>query len=199
MREGKELSEDTVQNVLGQAKKLDFKGIVGFNWFNEPLLDKRMVSFVAYAKELDLNTCIFTNGDLLTPELVRQLDRVLDIVHVSFRENSRNALFQKTQVILHDGPDVTTHYSPYLNLEQLIAEGGASKGKCPELEIRMPITCTGEMALCCDDIACEFDLGNIYERSLADLWFSTKHKNIVEALSHRDGRCNFEYCRNCPR
>lgn len=197
-REKKELSEDTVQNILNQAKELGFKGLVGFNWFNEPLLDKRIVSFIEYAKGLNLNTCIFTNGDLLTPELARKLD-VLDMIHISFRENSCKALFKKTRVFLDDGPVVTTHYSSNLDLGRLIAEGGASRGICPELEIRMPITCTGEMALCCDDITCEFELGSIYESSLTDLWFSPKHQKIVEALSRPGGRYNFEYCRNCPR
>lgn len=54
------------------------------------------------------------------------------------------------------------------------------------------------MSLCCDDLSHNFNLGNAFEKSLEELWWSEKHVEILRALSIAGGRLNYPYCRICP-
>jgi sulfatase maturation enzyme AslB (radical SAM superfamily) len=55
----------------------------------------------------------------------------------------------------------------------------------------------GEMCHCCEDTQGAFQLGNVYEHSLEELWFSHRHVEIMQDLiqGHRE---NYNLCRNCP-
>lgn len=203
-REYLELPGEIVKGLVDEAQDLRFKGPVGFHWFNEPLLDSRIPSFVRYAKDRGLYTYIITNGDLLTHELASQLDGALDEIHVSLYDpENREAvkecfrqLFVKTRVKFWGG-HLTTHLSPRQDLKALIQK--YAERPCWNPRYRMIVSYTGDMALCCEDIACSWDLGNVRDHSLKDLWFNFRHKKILEVLNQPGGRHAYAYCETCPR
>jgi radical SAM protein with 4Fe4S-binding SPASM domain len=55
----------------------------------------------------------------------------------------------------------------------------------------------GEMCNCCEDTHGAFRLGNVYESSLEELWFSERHVRIVTDLIAGQ-RQKYALCRNCP-
>jgi len=55
----------------------------------------------------------------------------------------------------------------------------------------------GEVCLCCEDTSGAFQLGNVYDRSLEELWFSERHVEIIETLI-AGRREDYDLCRNCP-
>jgi radical SAM protein with 4Fe4S-binding SPASM domain len=68
---------------------------------------------------------------------------------------------------------------------------------CSRPLLRMIVRHDGEMCNCCEDLHGDFKLGNVYQRSLEDLWFSGRHMKIVADLiaGHRE---KYSLCRNCP-
>ena len=63
--------------------------------------------------------------------------------------------------------------------------------------IRMLIQHDGEVSLCCEDTFGAFELGNVYDRSLDELWFSERHIEIIENLI-AGRREHDDLCRNRP-
>lgn len=203
-REYIELPAEIVHSVIDQATQLRFKGPVGLVWFNEPLMDPRIPVFARYVKQRGLYVYVTTNGDLLTPELAMEFDGVLNHIGVSVYgpdpEGKRHAyfrsLFQKTPVWFY-GEHVVTHFSPHSLLHSCIKK--RIERRCWNPQNRLIITYTGEMAFCCEDLACNFNLGNIRDHSLEELWFNKRHQRMLFVLNQQGGRHNFPYCEICPR
>jgi len=55
----------------------------------------------------------------------------------------------------------------------------------------------GTVANCCEDTFGSFKLGNAYENSLEELWFSDRHVEIVKDLV-AGAREKYSLCLNCP-
>jgi len=107
-------------------------------------------------------------------------------------------LFTKTKVVFMPETHLTTHFSPRReNLQALIDRHIGNM--CVKPQVQMVITCNGEMALCCEDIACNWKLGNINDMSLKQLWYSPEHQKIIETLSQPRSRYAYPFCKICPR
>ncbi len=61
----------------------------------------------------------------------------------------------------------------------------------------MIIQYDGDMAHCCEDTYGAFNLGNVYQSSLNELWFSEHHVQVIEDLI-AGRREKYQLCRNCP-
>lgn len=206
-KRSKVLPSYLVDNILQQAKTIGFNGDVGFHWFNEPLLEPRLPEFIQMSKGYGFRTYIITNGDLLDENSAKNL-KGLDYIIISHYDdprerNARQIVYKELLCGIVDDVRsaygyVITHFSPR---PKALAEciGGNRGRPCTDLKERMIITCSGEMALCCEDIMLGFKLGSIYKRTLEQLWFSKRHKSIVTKLSRVGGRLKFEYCKICPR
>jgi len=71
-REDITMIEECHHKIIDQLANLNYTGSIGYYINNEPLLDKRIVSFLAYLNSKNLNlksVRIQTNGILLTKEL----------------------------------------------------------------------------------------------------------------------------------
>jgi radical SAM protein with 4Fe4S-binding SPASM domain len=68
---------------------------------------------------------------------------------------------------------------------------------CHRPLIRMLIQHDGEVCNCCEDTHGDFKLGNVYEHSLEQLWFSERHVQVVHDLVE-GRREKYSLCRNCP-
>jgi radical SAM protein with 4Fe4S-binding SPASM domain len=63
--------------------------------------------------------------------------------------------------------------------------------------LRMIIRYNGEMAQCCEDTCSAFDLGNVENHSLEELWFSSRHvESVLQLLRGRRDR--YHLCSECP-
>jgi len=68
---------------------------------------------------------------------------------------------------------------------------------CHRPLIRMIIQHDGEVSNCCEDVHGDFKLGNVYQHSLAELWYGEHHAQVVRDLLAGQ-REKYELCRNCP-
>jgi len=176
-------------------------------FFNEPLLDVRLSEFAEYGRELGSFQGIGTdtNGDALTPELASELDGSLNKIQVALydgegenREQTIRQMFRQTEVFFAPRKHIISHHSPYRNLSAAIAQCRAQPCWW-EAQIRMILSYTGDMCLCCEDIIGEWDLGSAKRSSLEELWFGSKHRYIIDTLCVPGGRVKYEYCSICPR
>jgi hypothetical protein len=53
--------------------------------------------------------------------------------------------------------------------------------------------------MCCEDMGGNFELGNVRDQCLRDLWFNARHQQLVRQLQRPGGRRGLAYCENCPR
>lgn len=198
---------DDFKRVLEQSVAMGFKGEVCLSHYNEPLMDKRIVEFVRLTREAGFSYIFMgSNADYLTEELAEQLDGLIDNIGFSFymddpirsqRQKWVGGLFKKTKVSLGNGEHMVTHFSPMGDVVQL---GRSNKEKpCNLPQKRMIINHKGDMLLCCDDLVGNYDLGNIRDNSLEELWYSEKHQDYVLKLMHAGGRNIHPHCLSCPR
>jgi radical SAM protein with 4Fe4S-binding SPASM domain len=204
-----------VKRLISEAADMGFKGYLNLQFFNEPLMDNRIAEFGRYAKAKGCFELVrfFSNADLLDEERARELDGAFDQLEIALydsvggaslvngraeREAEIRSWFKVTRIVFTGGSHVITHFSPLPGLSDAIAR--ARPLPCTfDVQERLIISHTGEMLLCCDDINHLWNLGNIYDHTLSELWYSDKHQEIINTLSQPGGRMAYEYCRSCPR
>jgi radical SAM protein with 4Fe4S-binding SPASM domain len=204
------------EKVVADAVRMGFTGLVNLQHYNEPLQDPRIADLARYVKAQGVFREVYmhSNADLLTERKAKALDGVLDKIVVALydetggqallgpaRDKRRSevlGMFACTRVEWATGFHVITHYSPYANLEEAIAEVRPTPCR-REVRLRMIIDYRGEMLMCCDDIVGLWKLGNVREQSLEELWFSSKHQEIMDTLMNPGGREAYGFCRICPR
>lgn len=204
------MTETLIQTILDQAVEMGFRGDLCLQFYNEPLYDSRMPKIARYAREKGFESIyIHTNGDLLDENIARSLDGFVDFIIVSLYDHSLSfdqmkkremmlaRLFDKTRLAAHPGKHMTTHFSPKRNLAELITKkkDTVCLSGC---WYRCIISYSGEMVLCCEDLSGAWNLGNIRDKSLSDLWFGEKHQTVLKTLSKPGGRSTYALCRECP-
>jgi radical SAM protein with 4Fe4S-binding SPASM domain len=205
---GKKLSFKLIKKIIFELKNMGYGGNICLQHYNEPLLDKRFPYILKFIKDVLPNIKIFinTNGDYLNSELAEKIDGLIDEIYISDYNNESNTkegllkfstLFKKTKIIHHFVSHTTTHFSPKSDLDIKIA---IYKYRiCTATKYKLIINHLGEMLLCCEDIPPHFNLGNIKDLSLHDLWFNKKHEELIKSLLIPENRMKYAYCAICPR
>jgi len=210
------MPEELFRKIIDDAVNMGFSGSVNMQHFNEPFQDPRIAKLAAYAKDKGVFSSVYmhSNGDLITKRKAASVDGILDKITIALYDetggqpmdpvkaaNRRFELeswFSQTRLQWTTAIHLVTHFSPYANLKEGIAE---NRGKpCTrEVQLRMILDWRGEMLLCCEDIAGVWNLGNVADHTVAELWNSDKHQTILETLSEAGGREAYSFCRSCPR
>jgi len=209
-RDGQPIKEsmptEKVHDLIDQASELGYRDIIHFCYYSDPTCEPRLVSFVKYARSKGMRPIVQSNGVLLTDELCKQLDGVackiiLGLANTKPLEYWR-ARFLNTEVFAATGGDKASSWWPthFFPQKERLQEGIRKNinTTCHIPRKYLIIQYNGEMSLCCDDLSHAWDLGNAFEKSLEELWWSEKHTEILRTLSVPGGRLNYPYCRICP-
>jgi len=198
-----------IKEAFDQCAEMGFDGSICLSHYNEPLIDPRLPDIVRLAKSYPRFYSVFlnTNGDLLTPELAKELDGGLDKIIVSLymeepRKSERAELlssyFHKTEAQMNIMSDhIATHFSPSFDVKRLAEENRYYP--CREPQIRVIINHRRQFLLCCDDVVGNFNLGTFPELSIDDYWNGERHFEIMRNLARIGGRRRYDYCYTCPR
>ncbi len=206
-------------DVLDQAQALGFREGVTFNFYSEPLLDKRNPMLAREARKRGMQPFLHTNGDVLLKNdaLCKEVVDLYDYIVVGLYD-------YETNDELEEAKQFWRNRLPGANLVfSTIGTSGARSSRsmgiprawvpsdqrfgipdltfnhapCNRPLLRMIIRHDGRMSNCCEDTQAEFDLGSIYEHTLEELWYSERHVAVVRDLL--DGRREaYALCRNCP-
>lgn len=203
--------EDLYFKIIDELASISFTGSIAFHCNNEPLLDKRLVSWVNIARGF-LKTNFFylyTNGLLIDINLVNQLFEagINRIIIDNYNDNFRLLPSIKNLI---DNPttgegEVIVNYR--LKNEYLGNRAGQSPNARFFLEQPLKIMCIrpsreivigsdGTVPLCCADGLWKMVMGNVQKTSLKDIWFSDYFKQIRKSLADRDRSCT-EICKSC--
>lgn len=197
-----------IMKAILDSQSMGFRGHVCLGHHNEPMLDSRIVEIAKFAKQAYIGKVFCcTNGIALTPEVIKEVDGVFDTLHIAVyikndekrlaREEELRQSFSKTSLTFVGNKHVTTHYSPNKDLYKLIKE--KNEKPCTEVLHRMIINVEGNHLLCCDDVYGRWNLGNIRDNTVEELWYSKEHVRLVKMLLKPGGRKLDPYCKICPR
>jgi hypothetical protein len=123
------MDEGLFKNIIEQLSSLKFTGKVKFHLNNEPLVDKRIVPFVKYAREnLTAFISLWTNGRALTVEKFRDLLANLDELVIN-NYNDNLVWNKKTEEIIkycndHKYPSENLRIQMRLENEKMYTRGG---------------------------------------------------------------------------
>ncbi len=210
---------EKVLDLLDQAQSLGFRGQVTFYFYSEPLLDKRNLRFAREARIREMKTYLHTNGDVLKnnealceqvceaydriviglydykneEELNREIDLWRGKLHSKNLEFSRIGLDGRKSGRSMAIPRALVPTDSRMGIPDLVYKNTP----CNRPLIRMIVRYDGQICNCCEDVLGEFELGNVFDRSLEDLWYSDKHVHILEDLV-AGRREDYSLCRNCP-
>jgi hypothetical protein len=186
------LPDELFTKILADAKAMDFSWI-NLQHYDEPLLDNRIDRLAAQAKATGLFSKVYmhSNGDRMSKSWANRLDGVLDEIVIALYDSTGGrpmdeslaaprraqieSWFGKTKVRWTGGTHLITHWSPFTNLQEEVA--AARPMPCTrEAQLRMIIDYRGQMLMCCDDIMGVWNLGNVADHTLEELWNSPLHK-----------------------
>lgn len=215
----KQMPTEKILHILDQAEALGFRGRVGFHHFSEPLLDKRNPMLAREAKRRAMNPYLHTNGDVLKhdAELCEEVKEIYEVIVLGLYDYRSDEELEDAKAYWQArlvGVDLKfsaigisgSHSSNSMGIPKALVPTDSrmsipdltyEHAPCHRPQIRMIIQYDGEMCNCCEDTFGAFRLGNVYQSSILELWFSERHGQIIEALIGGE-RGRYALCRNCP-
>jgi len=204
------MPSEKVYDLIDQACKLGFQGKVKLHRLSESLLDKRYVEFAEYIKAKGLHLHENTNGDVLKKNeaLCAKLDGLIEHLTIGLydykNETEKQAemaywrsKFKKTQIVFSLPPENCTIRQGSKVYFEVQKNPKALDAPCTQPNRMMLVRYDGNVSLCCEDDGCHFDLGNVFEQSLPEIWWSYKHIKIARTLEKQSGRHQFDRCSRC--
>lgn len=201
------MSMDMIRKIFDDARSMGFRKDLCLSFYNEPTMDTRLADIVDLAVQYPFrNIFMHSNGDLVTEELAERIDGKITWIYFSIyadqpakerREQQIKSWFKKTDTRFSRAQHGLTHFGPVPHMDSIIAE--VIDKTCSEPLDRLIINHRGEMTMCCDDMGGNFDLGNVNDSCLYDLWFGDKHQRMLKQLQRRGGRKGLKLCETCPR
>jgi len=204
------MPSNKVYDLINQAYKLGFQGKIKLHRLSESLLDKRYVEFAQYIKAKGLKLHENTNGDVLKKNhaLCSQLDGLIEYLTIGLYDykNERekqeemtywHSQFKKTEIAFslpQENCTIRQGAKVYFNVTK---DPRALDLPCTQPSRMMLIRYDGKVSLCCEDDGCHFNLGNAFEKSLLEIWWSYKHIKIARELEKIGGRHKFKRCSQC--
>jgi len=190
--------------IVDELAELKFKGIFAPNLYGEPLLDERLIDFVAYARRKNplIAIYIFTNGDYLTVDYYKNLVQAGVSVFIITRHSDEvsatvTQVLQYRQEHGHDGVQLAFEkLSIICNRGGLIRQGTVSSPRdCRVLIPEIAVDYQGNVILCCQDYFSSVTFGNVGTEKLIDIWKKPAYKRLRRKL--QKGVFEPEICKKC--
>lgn len=205
-REKAFLEEELFYKIIQDLRSMKFKGALTFNMFNEPLLDKRLIKFIAYAKRKlsSIRIEINTNGDLLDLSLFYKLKKSgVDFINVTQYDGKINENIQRILDALNSR-EKKNFYAHTLDI--ICNRAGTVKVNsnvklplrkfCRRPFYQLCINYEGKAVLCCNDYFGLVETGDLRKNSTSEIWRSKIFKHYRWHLFLRD-RAHLKLCDKC--
>jgi radical SAM protein with 4Fe4S-binding SPASM domain len=201
------MSEEVFKAIVDQLAEMGFWGRLSPHFYGEPLLDERLSKLMAYArKKLPLTKLvIFTNGDLLDPELYKELvDAGVDGFLVTQHGEKPSPKLVKLRRQREEKPDrgIRFDYRVFTSESELSNRAGLvdhavleTKTDCDIPSENITIDHEGNVILCCNDYHSTVTWGNVREQHLTEIWQGKEYQRIRRNL--KKGEFELEICRKC--
>jgi len=216
----REMPTEQIMNLLDQAAALGFQGLVAFHFYGEALLDPRCLELAREAKKRRMKPYLHTNADAVKTDsvLCRQVADVFENIVVGLYDYETDEELEDAErdwrarlpgvdikfstISRANGEAVRSMAVPRalapVNARNRIPDLTYTNAPCSRPLVRMVIRYDGKICNCCEDVQSAFDLGNVNDDSLADLWLSERHIEVVEDLQ-AGRRDKYKLCAGCPQ
>lgn len=204
------MSEELYKKIIDQLAELNYLGYLSLFSNNEPLLDKRIINFLDYARKQLPNArlCLFTNGVLLTDKLYETLIEKLNYLVIDNYSDEMKMI-----------PSVEEIYSKYKygktkcdvkiyirkKTQILSSRGGESPNRSPnvtyESSCMMPlmqivVRPDGKISKCCQDGLGVSTIGDLTKETLIEAFKNKDRNYLCNELIER-GRGTVLGCKHC--
>lgn len=203
-----EMDEALYTKIIQELSSLEFKGVLSFHFYNEPLLSSQLCHFVKLAHaRLDPHTqlMLYTNGTLLTLSMTEKLIAAgISKIVVTKHENSDPWKFDETCVQLSDTQKEKIIIKSYKHIS-LTNRGGALERVGPTFSRDLPcyipcrllvVTVNGDVLPCFEDYHRKLVMGNVNQSSLIQIWRKDEYRQLRLDLSARK-RSSYAPCSRC--
>ena len=187
------MTEEIFYKIIDELAEINYSGRVSTHLYGEPLVDKRIVKFIGYARKKlpDAFIKFFTNGDLLTDKLLNDLNTAgVDVFRVSQHdEQSSEKLLDMLENFTAKAGKNKIEYMKYFgNDENLMNRGGLVevahdvKMKFCNYVSGVTVDFEGNMLLCCQDFLADNKMGNLKNEGLLDVWNKPAYKAMRDRI-----------------
>lgn len=195
-----------IESIVRQLVDMRWKGEIAFGHMSEPTLDDRLCKIITLFKHHGFRTFLHTNGDILRKDqnMCNALSKVCDIIRVGIYDiqDEREIVNRQQWWKQRLSPIGATIFSvATVRFQRRFSLDDGTHGVYPSVPCTEPSRCLviyydGKVALCCEDINCDFNLGNVFETPIVDIWNSPHRLEIVGKL--KEYRANHPICAACP-
>lgn len=217
---GETMSMLTVMLLISQLNKINYKGEISPFANNEPLMDNRIFDIIDLLKYNfpENEVVIHTNGDRLFDKEVfkRFCDSKLDRVIINCYDgmDRYNELHELLGIKGKDSYNYGKFFKYGKNIELRLTtqplphfwNRGGSVDLTPAIKEKYcfipfqwcTVNCKGEVYLCCGDWKNEVVMGNIYDKTIDEIWNSPKYQKYREYHLKEQGKL-LPLCDKCNR
>lgn len=204
------MDDNLLEEIFNQLKDIKFKGIFSPHMYGEPLLDPRIVNIIEKINKLGAKSKIVTNGDYLTINLLdKLLNAGLKILYISkhspkLSSAARNSIeYLKSKSNLNLEFKVLDFYTDFNTDRKMVGNRGGNLDI--ETKKKPPIMCpyvlypvidvNGTLVLCCQDFNSDYQLGNVSERHISEIWDDPMNVSIRRNVFL--GKFDLSICKQC--
>ena len=211
IRKYKQMSIELFTKIINDFSSMNYDGIFSLYSNNECLLDKRMPIFFKMAKEKLPNAyhVIFTNGSVLTVDLLKEIFPYLDAIGIdNYNDNYElNPNVKEVYEFLQENKEYQDKVKIIMRLKNEVITNRAGqspnkKGKIKTLKklcvlpfCQFVIRPDGKISLCCNDSYGKMTLGDLNNQTVSEIWNSDIYMQIRK-LSIK-GRKYLNMCKFC--
>ena len=206
-RKNSYMDEGVYYKIVDELASINFNGSIRHHFYSEPLLDKRLVKFVKYARENcpKAEILIKSNGDYLTYEKYKEL---IEAGVSKFKITQYDGYFQKNivDIFLELNKEerkifivrVLKEFYENRGMYEREDNGWILNEVCDFPLNQMFITSDGDAVVCPNDYdGKEVILGNVNQKNLIDIWRSDDYLNIRKHMKQGNRRVLGELCVGC--
>lgn len=214
LRPKKNMEISLYHKIVDQLGELKFSRRFSPHFYGEPLVDKRLVELVAYARQKlqRAQIHIYTNGTLLSQEKFIKLKEVgVDKFYISQHTKEPSKVIEETLNFIKKAfPEFyneNVEYSHVINNNNffLLNRGGlieveparrpGDMEKSCKMANGLTIDVDGNVILCCNDYYSEYVFGNLNKKSMKEIWNDPDYLRIRAKI--KAGIWPLEICRKC--
>ena len=213
------IAEDLHKKIFFELSELNYKGMVIYSGYVEPLLDKKIYQSISEARKFlpDAQIEIITNGDVLDVERIKKLfEAGLSTLLISVYdgpEEERNfyklckedAKLKEGQYVIRNrymsskdnfGLNLSNRSGALANAEYSVKPlDSALSVKCNYPAYTFFIDYNGDVQMCSHDWGKKYILGNVKKEKILDIWCNKKFGLARKKLLNADRK--FSPCNKC--
>ena len=212
------ISDDLHTKIFSELSSLNYKGMVIYSGYVEPLLHKKIYQNIFEARKFlpDAQIEIITNGDVLNKDrLIKLFDAGLSTLLISVydgpKEEKQFYNLCKEAGLREDQYVIRNRYKPAdqsfgLNLSNRSGTLSNAEYKIPALTKSLDQKCNypaykffidynGEVQMCSHDWGKKYILGNVNKQKIIDIWLNQKFQFARKKLLLAER--NFSPCNKC--